>query len=113
MAKLSQSFNCVNCGRKVSLKAFGTHHRNHCPYCLYSVHLDQGVGDRNSSCLGIMEPIGKTYKKDDEEMIVHQCQTCGVTKKNRVAGDDSYEEIARLVVLAKAGNDPYNNTLYE
>jgi hypothetical protein len=93
------SFVCAHCGQTVSLTAPGTKHRNHCPFCLYSVHLDQGIGDRRADCGGIMVPIGKTYKKDGEEMVVHKCEICGVVRKNRVAGDDSFEEVAKLAVV--------------
>ena len=47
-------------------------------------------------CVGLMTPIGKFYKKDGEEMLVHKCQKCRIVRWNRVAGDDSFEEIAKL-----------------
>jgi DNA-directed RNA polymerase subunit RPC12/RpoP len=93
-------FVCQNCGKKVPLDAPGTRHRNHCPFCLYSVHLDKKVGDRAAECGGSMKPIGKTFKKDGEEMIVHKCEKCGVTSKNRIAGDDSFEGVEKLEVVA-------------
>jgi DNA-directed RNA polymerase subunit RPC12/RpoP len=89
-------FTCVNCGRKVSEKAPGTHNRNHCPYCLYSIHIDNEVGDRKSACKGKMRPVGKTFKKDGEEVVVHECEVCGFVRKNRVAGDDSIEGVDNL-----------------
>jgi hypothetical protein len=92
-------FMCQNCNKKVPLEAPGTRHRNHCPFCLYSVHLDKKPGDRLADCGGNMEPIGKTFKKDGEEMIVHKCQKCGVTSKNRIAGDDSFEGVERLIAV--------------
>ena len=96
---MSVFFICSHCGKTVSLSAPGTKNRNHCPFCLYSMHLDNGIGDRASECCGEMKPIGKTYKKDGEEMIVHQCVKCGVIRKNRVAGDDSYSEVAKLAEM--------------
>jgi len=48
---------CHHCGLEFSLDAPGTRHRNHCPYCLWSVHLDKTPGDRASLCRGGMEPI--------------------------------------------------------
>ena len=92
-------FICQNCSKKVPLDAPGTRHRNHCPYCLYSLHVDKKVGDRASSCEGVMEPIGKTFKKDGEEMVVHRCQKCSVTSKNRIAGDDSFERVEKLAKI--------------
>jgi hypothetical protein len=46
-----------------------------------------------------MNPIGKTLKKDGEEVLVHQCEKCGLIRKNRVAGDDSIEKVDNLPVL--------------
>jgi hypothetical protein len=92
-------FTCKNCGRKVSLRAPGTHNRNHCPFCLYSVHLDVEPGDRRSTCGGLMEPVGKMLKTGGEEVLVHKCLKCGFERRNRVAGDDSIEKVDNLTVL--------------
>jgi hypothetical protein len=44
-----RSFRCGHCGVEVSLDAPGTSHRNHCPSCLWSRHLDRNVpGDRKA-----------------------------------------------------------------
>lgn len=92
-------FICFNCKRQVSLQAPGTKNRNHCPFCLHSLHVDDKVGDRKSSCEGDMAPIGKVFKLDGEEVIVHQCAKCGFQRKNRIAGDDSLELVENLPVL--------------
>lgn len=92
-------FDCANCGKKVSLKAPGTHNRNHCPFCLYSLHVDVEPGDRKSSCDGLMAPIGKKIRTSGEEVLVHKCQKCGFERWNRVAGDDSIEMVDKLAVL--------------
>ena len=39
-------------------KPAGTQHRNHCPNCLSSLHLDIEPGDREADCGGIMDPVG-------------------------------------------------------
>ncbi|MBN2101033.1 RNHCP domain-containing protein [Candidatus Dojkabacteria bacterium] len=90
------SFVCRNCGKKVPIDAPGTQNRNHCPFCLYSRHVDIGIGDRKSNCRGMMKPVGVYRKKDGELMIVHQCQSCGYVSKNRVAGDDNDELLKEL-----------------
>ncbi len=95
------SFVCKNCGRTVSLIAPGTKNRNHCPFCLYSVHVDEAKGDRKSPCGGLMVPIGRFYKPDGEEVIVHRCGKCGFVRWNRVAGDDSFDLVAKLPVVDK------------
>ena len=35
-----ESFSCANCGKKIHPEGAGSNHRNHCPYCLYSLHVD-------------------------------------------------------------------------
>ncbi|HDQ88714.1 MAG TPA: RNHCP domain-containing protein [candidate division WWE3 bacterium] len=92
-------FICANCGKKVPLKALGTKNRNHCPFCLFSTHVDLKKGDREAPCRGKMAPIGKFYKSDGEEMLVHKCQKCGFIRWNRVAGDDSLGEMEKLPVI--------------
>jgi len=95
----SDSFICINCGKKVFLQAPGTHNRNHCPFCLYSLHVDIESGDRKSPCGGKMAPIGKYYKPDGEEVLVHKCEKCGFVRYNRIAGDDSFELVGNLKVI--------------
>lgn len=53
----SDTFICKVCGRTVVPENAGSGHRNHCPNCLASLHLDIEPGDRESDCGGIMEPI--------------------------------------------------------
>lgn len=92
-------FNCKHCSKFVTYVAWGTKNRNHCPFCLYSLHVDNVIGDRSSACGGLMVPIGKLYKTDGEEVLVHKCEKCGEVRKNRVAGDDSIELVDNLSVL--------------
>jgi ribosome biogenesis GTPase len=96
---MANTFICENCKKEVNYISYGTKNRNHCPHCLFSLHVDNAIGDRNSKCGGLMAPIGKMYKKDGEEVLVHKCKKCGEIRKNRVAGDDSYEVIENLQVF--------------
>lgn len=64
-------------------------HRNHCPNCLGSLHVDIKPGDRASDCGGIMEPIAVWVRKGGEWAIIHRCKRCGVLSSNRVAADDN------------------------
>jgi len=103
-----ESFKCLNCGKDVKEGGFiGTKNRNHCPYCLWSLHLDQEIsGDRKALCKRKMEPIGLTFKKEGvdkygkekegEIMIIHKCTKCGKVSINRIAGDDHEKEIFNL-----------------
>jgi hypothetical protein len=85
----SQSFNCRRCGIEVPTSAPGTAHRNHCPQCLWSIHVDERPGDRASPCRGGMEPIAVWVRPDEEWALVHRCGTCHAVRVNRIAGDDN------------------------
>lgn len=95
---------CRHCGGEFSLDAPGTRHRNHCPWCLWSVHLDVSPGDRSSDCRGGMEPIAISARSDGEWLIVHRCGSCHTVHVNRIAGDDNERELLALAVrpIAKA-----------
>ena len=82
------TWRCVHCKREVSASAPGTQHRNHCPYCLWSRHVDTEPGDRASDCLASMEPIAISVRKGGEWVLVHRCNGCGELSTNRAAGDD-------------------------
>ena len=84
-----ESFICKNCGRMVAPEGAGSHHRNHCPNCLNSVHVDVLPGDRAANCGGIMEPIGVWVRKNGEWAIIHRCNRCGHLSSNRIAADDN------------------------
>ncbi len=82
-------FVCKNCGREVIPENAGTGHRNHCPNCLCSLHLDDEPGDRAANCGGLMEPIGVWVRKNGEWAIIHRCRVCGKISSNRIAADDN------------------------
>jgi ribosome biogenesis GTPase len=82
-------FRCTRCGTMIGADAPGTAHRNHCPRCLWSLHLDVTPGDRASGCGGAMEPISVWVRRDGEWAIVHRCVECGQMQPNRLAGDDN------------------------
>lgn len=98
-------FRCAHCQVIVSSAHIlsGVNNRNHCPYCLWSCHLDlYAAGDRLSACKGQMKPVGLTMKMSrnkyrldgrGELMLVHQCIECGVLSINRVAADDDASTI--------------------
>lgn len=82
-------FLCGNCGMPVSPQGIGTAHRNHCPWCLWSRHVDVRTGDRMAVCRGLMEPSGISVSGGGEWSIIHRCVKCGYLRANRIAGDDS------------------------
>ena len=96
------AFPCEHCGRIVATDAPGTRNRNHCPYCLYSRHVDVTVGDRRSGCRAAMAPIAVWVKDDGEWALVHRCTRCSKTNTNRIAGDDdegALQALARRPLL--------------
>ncbi|HSL28651.1 MAG TPA: RNHCP domain-containing protein [Anaerolineales bacterium] len=98
-------FRCAHCHANVSSAHLlsGVNNRNHCPYCLWSFHLDLfAAGDRLSACKAAMKPIGLTMKRGrnkyqpdprGELMLVHQCTDCGTLSINRIAADDDSERV--------------------
>lgn len=84
-----ESFVCKNCGSMVVPEGTGSNHRNHCPHCLSSLHVDDLPGDRTVVCSGIMEPIGVWVRKNGEWAIIHRCNRCGHLSSNRIAADDN------------------------
>ena len=93
----TDSFTCRVCGWPVVSQGAGSSHRNHCPNCLWSIHLDNEPGDRESACRGRMEPIGVWVRKNGEWAILHRCTVCGKISSNRIAADDNP---MRLMALA-------------
>ncbi len=85
----NDSFTCKVCGRLVTPEAAGTQHRNHCPNCLASLHVDDQPGDRAADCGGIMEAVGVWVRKNGEWAVIHRCGRCGHFSSNRVAADDN------------------------
>ena len=98
-------FRCGNCHALVSSMHVlsAVNNRNHCPYCLWSCHLDlYSAGDRLSACKAKMKPVGLTLKKSrnkyqlnprGELMLVHSCADCNSVSINRIAADDDPESI--------------------
>lgn len=103
-----EDFKCFNCSQWVFFtENMGTDYRNHCPFCLYSKHLDfKKSGDRKSKCQEKMKPIGLTFKhegkdkynklKQGELMLIHECLGCKKISINRIAADDREEEILKI-----------------
>lgn len=93
--KNDNNFVCKNCGKKV--KKLNYTSRDHCNYCLYSVHIDISPGDRKNECLGMLEPINIEMNSKKGEVIIFKCKKCGKIIKNIVAIDDDREEIYKIV----------------
>lgn len=93
------SFRCAGCRLDVSLDAPGTAHRNHCPTCLVSLHVDGRIpGDRAAGCGAPMDAVSLTVRADGEWLLIHQCRRCAALSTNRIAGDDNALALLRLAL---------------
>jgi hypothetical protein len=98
--KTEQGFTCKHCRNYVTnhMLFSGVQNRNHCPYCLWSRHMDlYQAGDRLAACKANMQPVGLALKQphnkyarfgSSELMLIHQCTDCGKLSANRIAADD-------------------------
>ena len=93
-----EPFKCQFCGRTVFPDGAGTRHRNHCPYCLCSKHLDDLPGDRSADCGGTMEPVAVWVREGGEWAIIHRCRVCGALSSNRIAADDNRLKLISLAL---------------
>ncbi len=94
----TDSFNCLVCGWPIVSNGAGSNHRNHCPNCLSSKHVDVKPGDRASDCGGAMEPIGVWARSGGEWAIIHRCTYCGKLGSNRIAADDNPMKLMALAM---------------
>ena len=87
---LDEEFICENCHKKVEKLNYTA--RDHCPYCLYSKHVDIFPGDRKNNCKGLLKPIDIEKYKNTYKLI-YKCSKCNKIHKNIVAIDDDFNKI--------------------
>ena len=90
---IDESFTCENCRKTIEPLVYSA--RDHCPYCLFSKHVDILPGDRANECHGLLEPI-KIEKFKNTYKIIYKCQKCHQTHKNIMANDDDMNIIIEL-----------------
>ena len=88
-----EAFVCEYCKRQVDKLVYSS--RDHCPYCLYSKHVDINPGDRANKCLGLLKPIGIEKYKNTYK-IIYKCDKCNQIHKNVMAKDDDFDKIIEL-----------------
>jgi hypothetical protein len=88
----------MHCGAGVSPLTNGSY-RNHCPQCLYSVHVDDVPGDRANTCGGAMRPAGIRRHSRKGWQLEHVCLRCHARSVNRVAPDDTDALIALMSAI--------------
>lgn len=86
-----EDFVCKNCGEKV----LGNGYTDHCPRCLWSLHIDINPGDRSSVCRGMMKPCGIEIK-GKINFILYECLKCGFKHRVKAAKEDDFNEILKL-----------------
>ena len=91
---IDEEFICENCGKKVDKLNYTA--RDHCPYCLYSKHVDIMPGDRKNKCCGLLIPISIEKYKNTYK-IIYKCKNCRQIHKNIIAADDNFDEILKIM----------------
>ena len=89
--KQIEDFTCAHCGAEV----LGNGYTNHCPKCLWSQHVDNNPGDRQSNCGGMMRPIS-VEQKGGEFIITHKCEKCRKTIKQKTSENDDMDTIIAI-----------------
>lgn len=99
-----QAFKCRHCRQFIGVPICGGRHRNHCPNCLFSLHVDdKRPGDRRSDCHALMQPVGLLARRNGEQVIIHLCLGCGKEHPNRVGADDNPVLLMRLQPIRSGG----------
>ena len=93
---VDENFICEDCGKDVIKLNYTA--RDHCPYCLYSKHVDINPGDRLNDCKGLLKPIGIEKHKDTYK-IIYKCDKCNKLHKNIIANDDNMDLIINLSII--------------
>ena len=104
--KNDNGFLCAHCGKEV--KPLGYTSRNHCPFCLYSLHVDINPGDRANPCGGPLRPVRVTPDPKRGYVIEHVCEKCGGKSRCRAAHEAKVQpdDISLLIALT-AGEYPF------
>ena len=92
---IDESFICEKCGKSVPELNYTA--RDHCPFCLYSKHVDINPGDRSNTCKGLLKPI-EIEKFKNTYKIIYKCEKCGIIHKNIMANDDDINKVIELSI---------------
>lgn len=97
--KNDEGFVCANCGAEVPPLSYTS--RDHCPECLYSLHVDINPGDRENPCRGALRPIFAAPDPKKGFIITYKCEKCGCLVRNKAAADDDMELLIKLTVAER------------
>lgn len=94
------AFVCVHCGAEVP--PLGVTDRDHCPFCLRSVHVDVVPGDRAARCGGVLDPIGLELV-GGAPVLHYLCRSCGARHRVKAATRGVEPDRWEQVVAVSAG----------
>ncbi|HAZ20525.1 MAG TPA: RNHCP domain-containing protein [Clostridiales bacterium] len=101
--KNDDGFVCDHCGKDVL--PMGKSSRDHCPFCLYGLHVDIHPGDRANACAGRLKPIQSLPDPKKGFIIVYQCEKCKQTVRCKAALDciqpDNQKKLIKLTVCER------------
>ena len=100
--KNDAGFVCTHCGKQV--EPLGYTSRNHCPFCLWSLHVDILPGDRANPCGAPMKPVRAEPDRKKGYVIIHRCTRCGEECRNRAAHEARVQpDDVSLIIRLTAG----------
>ncbi len=103
--KNDNGFICAHCGREVLPLGYSS--RNHCPFCLYSLHVDVNPGDRAADCGGPLRPVRADPDPKRGYILTHRCERCGATSRCRTAHEAKVQpDDLSLIIRLTAGEYP-------
>ena len=95
--KNDSGFTCLHCGKEVLPLGYSS--RNHCPFCLYSLHIDVMPGDRANTCMGALRPVHCEPDARKGYIITYVCEKCGERVRNRAAHEAKIQPDDRNVLI--------------
>ena len=96
--KNDSAFTCTHCGKEVLPNEVTS--RDHCPFCLTSLHVDLLPGDRKNPCRGELVPVRSEPHPKKGFVIYYKCKKCGEKVSNKAAmtgvQSDDTEKLIKL-----------------
>ncbi|MBQ9544331.1 MAG: RNHCP domain-containing protein [Clostridia bacterium] len=98
--KNDSGFVCANCGRTV--EPLGYSSRDHCPFCLYSLHVDVLPGDRANHCGALLRPVSASPDAKKGFVIEYVCTKCAARLRCRAALSGAQPDDVDLIIALTA-----------
>jgi transcription elongation factor Elf1 len=95
-----EGFTCVHCGEEVP--PLGVTDRDHCPFCLRSLHVDVVPGDRAATCGGVFDPVGLELVSG-LPVLHYRCRRCGAAHRVKAATSGAVPDRYELLMKVSAG----------